>query len=390
MTDYGFKNHVRPTVDQLCGLNSLAFGTQWGLWATDEQFCHLLGVPVAEFMERRSFAPPRDLWDAKRVAEELNVPEPHVSILHAQGRIIGWRDDEVGAITYPAYQFIGGKLFNRVQQIVETLRSVGLDDKEIGWYLFTPKYEFGEFAYAHLVDESSDHAHWVMRQFKDIINGRRSSKYIHDNDPGITKDTVTPVSMVKGWRSLKSAEAVEREAEAHYSLRVDSAINLEKLIGVSFKTLLLREHMSSPFPSSHDWIKSSELCESFGVVEEELDKLLTPAPDSEKWKREHDGDAVYRYECFVRDDEGRIAIHPVARRLEVLLNKLAKAGYYTYGAHPITCQYFYLGNVSMIDYALISPEHEEAIISLLERTIKSTKEANERKRGKKKNDEEEL
>lgn len=390
MVDFSFKNHVRPTVDQLCGLNSLALGTQWGLWATDEQFCHLLGIPVAEFMERRSFAPPRDLWDANRVTEELNVPEPHVSILHAQGRIIGWRDDEAEAIVYPAHQFIDGKLFNRVQQIVETLRSAGLDDNKIDWYLFTPKYEFGEFAYAHLADESSDHAQWVMRQFKDIINGGRVSNYIRDNDPGITKDTVTPVSMVKEWRSLKSAEAVEREAEAHYPLRVDRAINLEKLIGVSFKTLLLRKHMSSPFPANLDWIKSSELCESFGVTEEELDKLLTPAPTSEKWKREYKGESVYNYASFVRDSAGRVTIHPVAHRIEVLLDELAEAGYYTYGASPIWGNHLYLGNVSMIDYALISPEHEEAIISLLERTIKRTKEANERKRGKKKSDTEEL
>lgn len=27
MVDFSFKNHVRPTVDQLCGLNSLALGT---------------------------------------------------------------------------------------------------------------------------------------------------------------------------------------------------------------------------------------------------------------------------------------------------------------------------------------------------------------------------
>lgn len=240
------------------------------------------------------------------------------------------------------------------------------------------------------MDESSDHAHWVLGRFRDAVEGARASKYIRDNDPGITADTVTPVSMVKEWRSLKSAEAVEREAEAEYSLRVDRAINLEKLIGVSFKTLLLRKHMSSPFPANLDWIKSSELCESFGVTEEELDKLLTPAPTSEKWKREYKGESVYNYACFVRDSTGRVTIHPVAHRIEVLLDELAKAGYYTYGADPIWVNHLYLGNVSMIDYALISPEHEEAIISLLERTIERTKEANERKRGKKKSDAEEL
>ena len=85
-------------------------------------------------------------------------------------------------------------------------------------------------------------------------------------------------------------------------------------------------------------------------------------------------------------------VSPFTRRaaLRGASKQAGKAGYYTYGARPITCQYFYLGNVSMIDYALISPEHEEAIISLLERTIKRTKEANERKRGKKKSDTEEL
>lgn len=390
MTDFSFKNHVRLTVDQLCGLNSVAYSTQWGLWATDEQFCHLLGIPSDEFIERRKFARPNNLWDAARVAKELNIPVEQVNILHAQGRIIGWAEDEERGTVYPAHQFAGGKLFDRIQQVVEPLRIAGQSDKEIDWHLFTPKYELGGFAYAHLMDESSDHAHWVLGRFRDAVEGARASRYIRDNCPGITADTVTPVSMVKEWRSLKSAEAIEREAEVEYQLRVDRAINLEKLIGVSFKTLLLREHMSSPFPANLDWIKSSELCESFGVTEEELDKLLTPAPTSEKWKREYKGESVYNYACFVRDSAGRVTIHPVAHRIEVLLGELAKAGYYTYGADPIWVNHLYLGNVSMIDYALISPEHEEAIISLLERTIERTKEANERKRGKKKSGTEEL
>ena len=388
MTDFSFANHVRPTVDQLCGYKRMMNLAHRNQVISDLQFCVLLDIPVNELLERKKFPATEELWGAERVAQELNVPVEHVSVLHAQGRIVGWEESE--ELVYPAIQFVNGKLFNRVQQIVETLRSAGLDDNKIDWYLFTPKYEFGEFAYAHLADESSDHAQWVMRQFKDIINGGRVSNYIRDNDPGITKDTVTPVSMVKEWRSLKSAEAVEREAEAHYPLRVDRAINLENLIGVSFKTLLLRKHMSSPFPATHDWIKSSELCESFGVTEEELDKLLTPAPTSEKWKREYKGESVYNYACFVRDSAGRVTIHPVAHRIEVLLDELAKAGYYTYGASPIWVNRLYLGNVSMIDYALISPEHEEAIITLLERTIKRTKEANACKRGKKKSGTEEL
>lgn len=73
MTDFSFKNHVRPTVDQLCAYRSIINLAPWSQPITDLQLCVLLDIPANEFMERKNFTPSEELWGAERVAQELNV-----------------------------------------------------------------------------------------------------------------------------------------------------------------------------------------------------------------------------------------------------------------------------------------------------------------------------
>ena len=73
MTDYSFKNHIHPTVDQLCAYRSMINLAPWSQPITDLQLCVLLDIPVNEFMERKNYPLSEELWGAERVAQELNL-----------------------------------------------------------------------------------------------------------------------------------------------------------------------------------------------------------------------------------------------------------------------------------------------------------------------------
>lgn len=91
MTDFSFANHVRPTVDQLCGYKRMMNLAHRNQVISDLQFCVLLDIPVNELLERKKFPATEELWGAERVAQELNVPVEHVSVLHAQEHIVTMR-----------------------------------------------------------------------------------------------------------------------------------------------------------------------------------------------------------------------------------------------------------------------------------------------------------
>lgn len=390
MTDFSFKNHVRPTVDQVCAYRSMINLAPGRQSITDLQLCVLLDIPVNEFMERKNFIPSEELWGAERVAQELNMPVEHVSVLHAQGRIVGWKEGGAGAV-YPARQFINGELFNRVSMLVERLRSGGYDDKSISRYLFEPMRSLGFFTYAHLADESVDHAQWMLGVLQtDFINPRRAREHLQDLEGAITASNVTDVNTLNKWKNLHSGDVIVSKTRANHALRIEAAAKLEVSLGVSFKTILARNIITcnSPFPTG--WVPFSEISGSLGVTEEQLDKMLYPAPDSPRWKRPRDNNEIhYHSSYFIFGDGGKFEINKVAQRLEKLLTRLEELGY-PHKVPSVDYPELYLGNVSMREYAHVSPAHEEALVNLLERTIEGLEDANGRKRGKKKNDAKEL
>ena len=131
------------------------------------------------------------------------------------------------------------------------------------------------------------------------------------------------------------------------------------------------------------WVPISEISESLGVTEEQLDKMLYPAPVSPRWKRPRGNDEIhYHSSYFIFGDGGKIEINMVAQRLEKLLARLEELGY-PHNVPNVDYPELYLGNVSMREYANVSPAHEEALVNLLERTIQEL-EGGTRKRGKKK------
>lgn len=383
MTDFSFKNHVRPTVDQLCVYRSMINLAPWSQSITDLQLCVLLDIPVNEFMERKNFAPSEELWGAERVAQELNVSLELVAVLHAQGRIVGWEGGETGTI-YPARQFVSGELFNRVSMLVERLRSGGYDDKSISRYVFEPIRSLGFFSYAHLADESVDHTQRILGVLQsEFLNPRRVQEYLQDAEGTITASSVTDVNTLNKWKNLHSGDVIVSKSGANRALRVDAAAKLEASLGVSFKTILARNIITynSPFPTG--WVPISKISESLGVTEEQLDKMLYPAPDSPRWKRPRDNDEIhYHSSYFIFGDGGKIEINMVAQRLEKLLTRLEESGY-SHNMPRVDYPELYLGNVSMREYANVSPAHEEALVNLLERTIQELK-GGTRKRGKNK------
>lgn len=384
MTDFSFKNHVRPTVDQLCAYRSMINLAPWNQSITDLQLCVLLDIPVNEFMERKNFTPSEELWGAERVVQELNVSLELVAVLHAQGRVVGWEEGDEG-IVYPARQFVNGELFSRVSMLVERLRSGGYDDKSISRYVFEPIRSLGFFTYAHLADESVDHTQRILGVLQsEFLNPRRAREYLQDTEGTITASTVTDVNTLNKWKNLHSGDVIVSKTRANYALQVDAAAKLEASLGVSFKTILARNIITcnSPFPTG--WVPISKISESLGVTEEQLDKMLYPAPDSPRWKRPRDNDEIhYHSSYFIFGDGGKIEINMVAQRLEKLLTRLEESGY-SHNVPSVDYPELYLGNVSMREYANVSPAHEEALVNLLERTIQEQEESKARKRGKKK------
>ena len=384
MTDFSFKNHVRPTVDQLCAYRSMINLAPWNQSITDLQLCVLLDIPVNEFMERKNFTPSEELWGAERVVQELNVSLELVAVLHAQGRVVGWEEGDEG-IVYPARQFVNGELFSRVSMLVERLRSGGYDDKSISRYVFEPIRSLGFFTYAHLADESVGHTQRILGVLQsEFLNPRHAREYLQDTEGTITASTVTDVNTLNKWKNLHSGDVIVSKTRANYALQVDAAAKLEASLGVSFKTILARNIITcnSPFPTG--WVPISKISESLGVTEEQLDKMLYPAPDSPRWKRPRDNDEIhYHSSYFIFGDGGKIEINMVAQRLEKLLTRLEESGY-SHNVPSVDYPELYLGNVSMREYANVSPAHEEALVNLLERTIQEQEESKARKRGKKK------
>lgn len=383
MTGFSFKNHVRPTVDQLCAYRSMINLAPWRQPITDLQLCVLLDIPVNEFMERKNFAPSEELWGAERVAQELNVSLELVAVLHTQGRIVGWEEGGAG-IVYPARQFVNGELFNRASILVGCLRSGGYDDKSISRYVFEPIRSLGFFSYAHLADESVDHTQRILGVLQsEFLNPRRTQEYLQDTEGAITVSSVTDVNTLNKWKNLHSGDVIVSKTRANYALQVDAAAKLEASLGVSFKTILARNIITcnSPFPTG--WVPISKISESLGVTEEQLDKMLYPAPDSPRWKRPRGNDEIhYHSSYFILGDGGEIEINMVAQRLEKLLTRLEELGY-SHNVPRVDYPELYLGNVSMREYANVSPAHEEALVNLLERTIQEL-EGGTRKRGKNK------
>lgn len=384
MTDFSFKNHVRPTVDQLCAYRSMINLAPWSQSITDLQLCVLLDIPVNEFMERKNFTPSEELWGAERVAQELNVSLELVAVLHTQGRIVGWECGETGTI-YPARQFVNGELFNRVSMLIERLRSGGYDDKSISGYVFEPIRSLGFFTYAHLADESVDHTQRILGVLQsEFLNPRRAREYLQDAEGTITASTVTDVNTLNKWKNLHSGDVIVSKSGANHALKVEAAAKLEASLGVSFKTILARNIITgnSPFPTG--WVPISKISESLGITEEQLDKMLYPAPDSPRWKRPRDNDEIhYHSSYFIFGDGGEIEINMVPQCLEKLLTRLEELGY-SHNVPSVDYPALYLGNVSMREYANVSPIHEEALVNLLERTIQELEESKARKRGKKK------
>ena len=384
MTDFSFKNHVRPTVDQLCAYRSIINLAPWRQPITDLQLCVLLDIPVNEFMERKNYPLSEELWGAERVAQELNVSLELVAVLHAQGRIVGWEESGAG-IVYPARQFVNGELFNRASILVGCLRSGGYDDKSISRYVFEPIRSLGFFSYAHLADESVDHTQRILGVLQsEFLNPRRAREYLQDAEGAITVSSVTDVNTLNKWKNLHSGDVIVSKTRANYALQVDAAAKLEASLGVSFKTILARNIITcnSPFPTG--WVPISKISESLGVTEEQLDKMLYPAPDSPRWKRPRGNDEIhYHSSYFILGDGGEIEINMVAQRLEKLLTRLKELGY-SHNVPTVDYPELYLGNVSMREYANVSPAHEEALVNLLERTIQELEESKARKRGKKK------
>lgn len=383
MTDFSFKNHVRPTVDQLCAYRSMINLAPWSQLITDLQLCVLLDIPVNEFMERKNFTPSEELWGAERVAQELNVSLELVAVLHAQGRIVGWEDDEAETV-YPARQFVNGELFNRVSMLIERLRSGGYDDKSISGYVFEPIRSLGFFTYAHLTDESVDHTQRRLGVLQsEFLNPRRAREYLQDAEGTITASTVTDVNTLNKWKNLHSGDVIVSKSGANHALKVEAAAKLEASLDVSFKTILARNIITgnSPFPTG--WVPISKISESLGITEEQLDKMLYPAPDSPRWKRPRDNDEIhYHSSYFIFGAGGKIEINMVAQRLEKLLTRLKELGY-SHNVPSVNYPELYLGNVSMREYANVSPAHEEALVNLLERTIQEL-EGGTRKHGKNK------
>lgn len=389
MTDFSFANHLRPTVDQLCGYKRMINLAHRNQVISDLQFCVLLDIPVHELLERKKFPTTEELWGAERVAQELNVPVEHVSVLHAQGRIVGWEESE--ELVYPAIQFVNGKLFDRVSMLVEPLRAAGFNDKSISLYLFSPVYALGYFSYAHLADESLDHTQWLLGILQtEFINMRRANDYLRNTEGAIAVSSVTNLDKLNKWKNLHSGDVIVSKSGASHALYVDAAAKLEASLGVSFKTIMARTCIApdSPFPDS--WVPLTKIRESLGVATEELDAMLYPAPDSQRWKRvQSGGEPTYHGSYFIFGKDGEIEINYVAQRLEKLLAHLKELGY-PHHIPSVDIRLLYLGNVSMRAYANVSPEHEDALVNLLERTIKGLEESNGRKRGKKKGDADEL
>lgn len=382
MTDFSFANHVRPAVDQLCGYNRMMNLAHRNQVISDLQFCVLLDIPVNELLERKKFPTTEELWGAERVAQELKRTREHVSVLHAQGRIVGWEESE--ELVYPAIQFVNGKLFNRVPMLVEPLRAAGFNDKSISLYLFSPVYALGYFSYAHLADESLDHTQWLLGILQtEFINMRRANDYLRNTEGAITASSVTNLDKLNKWKNLHSGDVIVSKSGASHALYVDAAAKLEASLGVSFKTIMARTCITpdSPFPNS--WVPFTEIRESLDVTEKELDEMLYPAPDSPMWKRvQSGGELTYHGLYFIFGEDGEIEINYVAQRLEKLLARLKELGY-PHHIPSVDIRLLYLGNVSMREYANVSPVHEEALVNLLERTIQEL-EGGTRKRGKKK------
>lgn len=283
-----------------------------------------------------------------------------------------------------AMLFVNGKLFNRVSMFVEPLRAAGFNDKSISLYVFTPVYALGYFSYAHLADESLDHTQWLLGILQtEFINMRRANDYLRNTEGAITASSVTNLDKLNKWKNLHSGDVIVSKSGASHALYVDAAAKLEVSLGVSFKTIMARTCIMSDSPFPDSWMPFTEIRESLDVTEEELDAMLYPAPDSQMWKRvQSGGDLTYHGSYFILGEDGKIEINYVAQRLEKLLARLKELGY-PHHMPSVDIRLLYLGNVSMRAYANVSPEHEEALVNLLERTIQEL-EGGTRKRGKNK------
>lgn len=387
MADFSFKNHVRPTVDQLCGLNLMLAYRESLFGVTDKQFCELLGIPLNEFIERGNTPDSYEMWDTGRVAQELNVTSEQVHILHAQGRILGWADDDERGAVYPARQFVGGQLFNRIQQVVEILRTSGVEDRVSARHLFDLKYKLGLFSYAHLIDESAAHMRWVIGCLQqDVIDNCQGRKYLHEIAGEITADTVTSPSVINKWKTLHAGDMVVSKAGVTYGLnRIERVAELGKALAVPFRIILAREYIPQPTGATiRGWVSASEVYADLNMTEEQVDELLRLTANDDTEKRiTANKEATYSGAYFKRGTDGKLhTVAPTAHRINEKLAKLKELRY-QYTLPDVSRNKYYLGNVSMIDYALVSPEHEEAIVNLLERTIAVTQERNNRKRKKK-------
>lgn len=386
MTDYSFANHTRPTVDQLCGLKLItSYRKSWAGF-TDKQFCELLGIPLNEFLERGNTPDSYEMWNTEKVAQELNIASEQVRILHAQGRIVGWAENDERGTVYPARQFVGGKLFNRVQQVVEILRISGVNDRVTARHLFDLKYELGLFSYAHLIDESIAHMRWVVGCLQqDIIDDSQGRKYLYEIAGEITADTVTSPSIINKWKTLHTGDMIVSKAGATYGLnRIEHAAELGEALAVPFRTILAREYIPHPTGGTiRGWINASEVYTDLNMTEEQVDELLHLTANDYTVKRTTANEEVIYWGAYFKyRTDGKL--HPVATTVHHInekLTELKKLGY-KYPLPDFSHDKYYLGNVSMIDYALVSPEHEEAITNLLKRTITATQERNNRKRKK--------
>lgn len=387
MTDFSFNNHVRPTVDQLCGLNLMLAYRESLFGVTDKQLCELLGIPLNEFIERGNTPDSYEMWSTERVAQELNVTSEQVHILRAQGLILGWAESDERGTVYPARQLVGGKLFNRIQQVVEILRTSGVEDRVSARHLFDLKYKLGLFSYAHLIDESAAHMRWVIGCLQqDVIDDSQGRKYLNEIAGEITADTVTSPSVINNWKTLHTGDMFVSKAGVTYGInRIERVAELGEALAVSFRTILAREYIAQPTGATiRGWVSTSEVYADLNMTEEQVDELLCLAASDYTVKRvTANEEAIYWGGYFVRGTDGKLhSVAPTVHRINEKLAKLKELRY-QYSLPDFSHKKYYLGNVSMIDYALVSPEHEEAIINLLERTITVTQERNNRKRKKK-------
>lgn len=371
-----FPGHKRPSVDTLRMIEKITpnpgipHSLYWDCGDNLTVKSEIMGLPKKELKERLALIekrrkqqqknPERLVITHQEVAELLGVSDARVKELYIFGEILGYSSN--GEFVYPADQFPDGCHFGNLNTFIGRLLHAGMNGGTISDWLFRHREELCGFSYAVLAQESSDHYRWVSNKVFALAEEEETNRYLLEKPSNASARNVTPTSVIDSWDTLDIVTALNAPREHDKDWKW-----LAKRTQCSKNILMARQKMHFWYPKDGTFMAISKkaLMEKYGLSEAGVEAVTVQEDTS-------DSSRVFIKTFFRKpvdmedhwDEDAREVGKALKRVNEVCATHNPESEKEYMGIYE---RFQALGNVTVLEYAKVSPEHRAALVRLLER-----------------------